>query len=249
MRKTTLVNAHAVSHAGCQRADNEDSVLCFTEQGLWAVADGLGGHCLGAQASQHITAELSSIDFVPGEVISQRLHQVVGVLAVLSAQLEERGAQLVTPNIVGSTVAVLLIDENMAGVAWSGDSRVYRFRQGILERLTQDHTVARQLVKEHGLTQAQAARDPEANNLTQALGVPSFAPEHRAFVLAAGDWFVVCSDGLTRCVSEMAITQVLQAHQCTQACANALLELALNAGAPDNVSVIVVAACADALTR
>jgi serine/threonine protein phosphatase PrpC len=246
MRETTLVNAHAVSHAGCQRADNEDSVLCFTEQGLWAVADGLGGHRLGAQASEHITAGLAGLAFKPGDDMSQRLRQVTDALAVLSDQLEEKGAQLVTPGIVGSTVAVLLINENMAGVAWSGDSRVYRFRQDMLQRLTHDHTLAGRLVREQGLTAAQATRDPEANNLTQALGVPSFAAEHRAFGLVVSDWFVVCSDGLTRCVPEAAIAQVLQAHECTQACANALLERALNAGAPDNVSVIVVAAGARA---
>ena len=249
MGETTLVTAQALSHAGCQRADNEDSVPCLNELGLWAVADGLGGHCFGAQASQHITAGLSNMVFDANHTLNQRLDRVADALALLSAELEAKGAQLDPPGVVGSTVAALLVHQQTAGVLWSGDSRVYRFRQGVLQRLTHDHTVAGRLVKEQGLTQTQAARDPEANNLTQALGVPSFKAEHRAFSLAAGDCFVVCSDGLTRCVTEAAITQVLQAHPCSKACAHALLELALAQGAPDNVSIIVVAAGADVIER
>lgn len=236
----TVVAAHAVSHRGCVRADNEDSVLNLAGQGLWAVADGMGGHSLGALASQHITAGLSNIVFSRNCAMEQRLKRVAARLLQLSSELVDKGAELGPGCIVGSTVVVLLVHDNMAGVLWSGDSRAYCMRAGMLVRLTQDHTVAGQLVKDQGLSEQQAARDPEANRLTQALGVRSFGAEHWVGEIAAADRFVLCSDGLTRCVDEAAMTKVLQAESCAKACADALLALALNNGAPDNVSVVVV---------
>lgn len=236
----TVMTAHAVSHRGCVRADNEDSVLRLTEQGLWAVADGMGGHSLGALASQHIVEGLSQITFSAYCTMEQRLQHVGAQLLQLSSELVDKGAELGPRRIVGSTVVVLLVHHNMAGVLWSGDSRAYRMRAGALERLTHDHTVAGELVKAQGLSEMQAGRDPEASRLTQALGVPSFNAEHRTSDVVIGDRFVLCSDGLTRCVPEPAMTQILQTYACTQACADALLTLALNAGAPDNVSVVVV---------
>lgn len=236
----TVMTAHAVSHRGCVRADNEDSVLSLTEQGLWAVADGMGGHSLGALASQHIVEGLSQITFSAYCTMEQRLQHVGAQLLQLSSELVDKGAELGPRRIVGSTVVVLLVHDNMAGVLWSGDSRAYRMRTGALECLTHDHTVAEQLVKDQGLSEQQAARDPEAHRLTQALGVPSFSAEHWVLEVAAADRFVLCSDGLTRCVDEAAMTHVLQADSCAQTCADALLALALNNGAPDNVSVVVV---------
>jgi serine/threonine protein phosphatase PrpC len=235
-----LLIAHAVSHRGCVRADNEDSVLSLAEQGLWAVADGMGGHSLGALASQQVIAGLSTISFLPNCSMEQRLGLVALRLQEVSSALVVMGAQLDPPSIVGSCAVVLVVHERTAGLIWSGDSRAYRLRTGVLERLTNDHTVAGQLVKEQGLSEVQAARDPEASRLTQALGVPSFNAEQQMAAVNAADRFVLCSDGLTRCVSEAAMTQILQTHSCTKACADALLAQALNAGAPDNVSVVVV---------
>lgn len=228
-----------LSSQGRERDSNQDSVLSCPQLGLWAVADGMGGHSLGGLASRRISAELSALAFAADQTLTQRLTQVSAVLATLSEELQETARQQPKTMTIGSTVIVLLIRQHSAGFLWSGDSRLYHFSAGQFRRLSCDHTVANALMRE-GLSAEQAARDPEAQHLTQAVGVPTFSAELGLVPCAPGDWFLLCSDGLTRCVDEPALAQVLATATTAQAAAYALLNLGLENGAPDDISLIVV---------
>jgi protein phosphatase len=128
---------------------------------------------------------------------------------------------------------------------WAGDSRTYRYRHGQLKLLTQDHALVEELVAQGMLTREEAAHHPQASLITRAVGAADrLVPDLDLVEVREGDTFLLCSDGLTREVTEESINAVLSDGSCTDA-ADALIEMALSAGARDNVTVVVVRAEAD----
>jgi serine/threonine protein phosphatase PrpC len=215
----------AASDVGRVRKINQDSYLERTDVGLWAVADGLGGHRDGEVASRMVCDALA--DFIPDSSFEQmiegareRLHQVNEHL-VRAAAREDR--------ISGSTVVVLMARGTRCAVLWAGDSRVYRWRSGHLEPLTRDHSLAE-------------SEGEASTAITRAIGGEEglMLDLYRGRV-AAGDRFLLCSDGLTRVVPEHDIRTWI-AHQDIQAAVDGLLKATLEGGAPDNVTILVVEA-------
>jgi protein phosphatase len=125
---------------------------------------------------------------------------------------------------------------------WAGDSRAYIQRAGRLQPITHDHTLVQQLIDAEALTEAARDTHPQAHVITRAVGAaPSVGLDRRFAALMPGDRFVLCSDGLTRCVTDEEIDTAVRGHWPERAC-DVLMDLALDRGAPDNVSVIVLAA-------
>jgi len=216
---------------------NEDSVLERPELGLWAVADGMGGHAAGDFASAAVVRALGAICAPAslGALVAEARQRLQGVNRTLSEEARQRGQE-----VIGSTVVALMLFGAHAVALWAGDSRAYRYRQGELKQLTRDHSQVQELVSLGLLTPEQAEGHPAANIITRAVGVAGYLElDSEKFEIAAGDTFLLCSDGLYRELAEGDIKACLALHDCQQAC-DALLEQTLVRGARDNVSVVVV---------
>jgi serine/threonine-protein phosphatase Stp1 len=226
----------SLSHAGKVRAVNEDSVFANPRDGLWAVADGMGGHANGQWASQAIVAALAERplegDFdARARVASDALH-------LANSRIWEQGRSL--GQSMGSTVTALLLQDGRFAVFWAGDSRCYLLRGGVFYRLTTDHSQVQELVTAGRLTAEEAESHPMAHVLSRAVGVqPSLELEAVADEAAPGDVFLLCSDGLSRLASDAELAAMLGGKS-PHTAAEQLVGLSLERGAPDNVSVVVV---------
>ena len=230
------IEAGAATHVGKVRRQNEDNYLVATRRGLWAVADGMGGHEAGEVASRIVIEELDAIavSVTAAELLASCEQQIVNANSRLKKLADERGA------IIGTTVAVLLIfDGHYAGV-WSGDSRIYRIRGHRIEQISVDHTEVQELVSAGRLTAQEARTWPRRNVITRAIGVSDDPElEIKGGMLEPGDVFVICSDGLTTHVEDEEILALASKHRPQRAC-DLLIALTLDRGAVDNVTVVAV---------
>lgn len=227
----------SLSHPGKVRKVNEDSMLARGAEGLWAVADGMGGHANGQRASQTIVAALSEAalrDDFDADVaaVSGALHAANAAICGEAASL---GASM------GSTAVALLVRGGRFAVFWAGDSRVYLRREGVLHQLTRDHSQVQEMVDAGYLSPQDAEKHPMAHVLSRAIGVQGAVElEAVSDEVQVGDTFLLCSDGLTRTVSDAEIAEELGART-PRAAAERLVATSLERGAPDNVTVVIVA--------
>jgi protein phosphatase len=230
------IEAGAATHVGKVRQQNEDNYLVATRRGLWAVADGMGGHAAGDVASRVVVEELDAVA-VPAtaaELLASCEQHMIRANSRLKKLADARGA------LIGTTVAVLLIfDGHYAGV-WSGDSRIYRIRRRRIEQISVDHTEVQELISEGTLTAEEARAWPRRNVITRAIGVSDNPElEIKGGALEPGDIFVICSDGLTAHVEDHEILALASEHRPQRAC-DLLIALTLERGAVDNVTVVAV---------
>ena len=226
------------THIGTVRQRNEDAVLDRAEIGLWAVADGAGGHERGDYASARIVEALAAIDAAySGAGLVQEVRASLGrVNNELRVKASAHG-----PNVlICTTVVALLVDAGEAHVLWAGDSRLYLMRAGRLRQLTRDQSYVQDLVDRGEITREEAAGHPLSNIVTNLVGgSDELIFEERHERLETGDILLLCSDGLSGSINDAEITEVLGAHRVSTA-ADRLIECALAQGARDNVSVVVV---------
>jgi protein phosphatase len=224
-----------MTHRGRVRDRNEDAILTDPDGRLWAVADGMGGYGHGEVASDIVIDCLETIpdEADPGHALVGRLEEANR--RVLATAAERGYGQM------GATVVALIVDRAIAHIAWAGDCRAYLLRSGRLRLLTRDHSVVQSLVDRGMLSADEAEGHPEAHIVTRAVGGgEEFDADRIDFPITDGDRLMLCSDGLPRCVYEGAIEQVLATAPDPDAAAGRLMREALDAGAPDNVSIIVV---------
>lgn len=235
--RSLRVHDASLTHAGKVRAVNEDAVLADVRAGVWAVADGMGGHANGQWASQAIVEALGQAAPVGGD-FDARARAVSDALHAANARIWEQGRTI--GKSMGSTVTALLLQGARFAVFWAGDSRCYLLRGGILYRLTTDHSQVQELVTAGRLTPEEAESHPMAHVLSRAVGVqPDLELEAVTDEVLAGDVFLLCSDGLTRMAPDVELAAVLNGKS-PRAAAEQLVALSLERGAPDNVSVVVV---------
>jgi len=221
----------AVSDVGRVRTNNEDGFVDRPEAGVWAVADGMGGHSHGEVASRMVCDAL--MDFPLDGTFEEAIDAARLRVLEVNDHLVRTATGPDPAERCGSTVVVLLLRGARSAVLWAGDSRAYRWRAGTLEPLTRDHSLA-------ALGSANAA---ESSVITRAVGIEGdlTLDLHRDAVCPA-DRFLLCSDGLTRVVPESQMTEWMQSAD-PRTAAEGLVKAALAAGAPDNVTVLI----ADAL--
>lgn len=227
----------ALSHTGRVRQANEDACLSLPERGIWAVADGMGGHAAGQLASQTVIDHLTQLS-EPGtfEGFIEKARQALGEA---NTKLR-REARSRSESIIGSTVAALLGFDCYAACLWAGDSRIYRLRGGRFELLSRDHSHAEELVRQGTLAREEAERHPAAHSLTRAVGAADeFELDSRVLELEDEDLFLVCSDGLYRELSDETIASCLMRNESVTA-THKLVETAVEKGGRDNISVVVV---------
>ncbi len=231
-----LPDGAGLTHRGRIRERNEDSILTDPDGTLWAVSDGMGGYGYGDIASDITVDCLAAIpDDTPDPVAS-----LVNQLRHANAQVRARAVEL-GAGVMGATAVAVIVARAMAHVAWVGDSRAYLLRHGSLRLLTRDHTVVQDMVDRGELAPEAAARHPESHVITRAVGGDAeIDVDVTTVLLSAGDRILLCSDGLYGCVFEHRIAQILGEAATPEDACRHLVTDALEAGAPDNVSVIVL---------
>jgi serine/threonine protein phosphatase PrpC len=241
------LDSFACTTAG-RRPDNQDRVEARPELGLFVLADGMGGYEGGAIASQlAVTTIVSLVARGAADNVAwpypadPRVSSGENEVAIATRLAGERiGAERRGPLAhMGSTVVVLRLDGTRAVVGHVGDSRVYRWRAGRLDALTVDHSLWAELVAS-GTDPAGWDDFPYKNVVTRALGTPTSAPDVRTLEVAAGDVYLLCSDGLTEGLSAARLAALLGQGGPAEVTCRTLVDEAFAAGSRDNISAIVV---------
>ncbi len=236
-RSSLTWHSSALTHVGYVREINEDAYLDAREQGLWIVADGMGGHHAGDMASQMVVERL--INFVPGDDLARNIDDIEDRLLGANRHCRKQSAGR---RVMGTTAALLFAHEPFCFFLWVGDSRVYRLRDGTLTQVTEDHSLVQEMQTLGEISAAEAADHPSSNIITRAIGVrEELFIDIEYSTIEPGDRFLLCSDGLYKDLSEGEITQQLRDLPVEQSTKN-LVQLALDRGGNDNITAIVVQA-------
>jgi PPM family protein phosphatase len=223
------------SDTGRARRENEDSF--YARSPMFAVADGMGGAQAGEVASQTAVEVLQQGLPERGGSVEERLRELVteanARINALSRADEQHAG-------MGTTLTLVYVGEHELSVAHVGDSRLYRLREGMFERLTDDHTLVEELVRQGKLTPQEADHHPQRSIITRALG-PEAAVEADSHTWPArdGDVYLICSDGLTSMISEREVGELLAGTTSLSDAGRKLVDAANAAGGRDNITVIL----------
>jgi serine/threonine protein phosphatase PrpC len=221
----------ALTDPGARGGPNEDAIGWDLDQRLWFVADGMGGHAHGQDASRLVKETLLGlIGKMDLGAAVLKAHEVVRAAA---AQFEGERA-------MGATVVCAQITDHTCRIIWVGDSRAYLWRRRALQRLTRDHSYLETLADAQSLSETEMRDHPRANVVLQTLGMGTPLPSERRVRLRRGDWIILCSDGIPVELRDSEMASILQSSENPQQAARQLLDGALNKGGRDNASVVVV---------
>ncbi len=251
-RRRGNVNAAARTHIGLVRASNEDAVLLDQELGLFAVADGMGGHQGGETASKIGLQTLQ--DFVRASSLDSTItwpyglepglafeaNQLSNAVRLANRRIVEEATRTPTLAGMGSTLVAVLVRARLAWIVNVGDSRLYRWRQGTLDQLTQDDSWAASMARAGAAPEVIQAHELR-HALTRALGSrDGLRIDVEELRLEPGDVLLLCSDGLHGPVGPESLSKVLADAGTPSSAADRLIEAALAAGGPDNVTAVVL---------
>ena len=231
----------AKTDIGCKRLHNEDAYLASNSKGLWAVADGMGGHDAGDLASRTVIHNLDRV--MISEDLDESVQSIEQSVKASNTELQTIARDLENKSMIGTTLALLVSRGQQGVVMWAGDSRVYRLRDEQLEQLSNDHSVVNDLVAKGVLDAADAEAHPDANKITRSIGIRDHVElETRKVSILPDDRYILCSDGLTRYITDRQICMLASpaVNNASKEAASALLQAALEAGTGDNVTVIVI---------
>jgi len=228
----------ADTHPGNHRARNEDAVFCSSASGLWAVADGMGGHKAGDYASEAIAQSLADVDLRGS--ISDCVDLIEDSLLEVNDHLRRHARSECDGNTVGSTV-VALISRGEVGIAlWAGDSRLYRLRGRNIQQITRDHNPIADLLDSGAVTEEEALAT-DTHIITRAVGGQrDLHLDVAVFDVAPGDTMLLCTDGLYREVDGQQLFEALQLD--VEEAVDSLMASCLEGEARDNVSLVITRA-------
>ena len=229
----------AATHAGAANRLNEDAFVNRPDLGLWAVADGAGGHESGEVASAEVAGLLQTID--AGLSAAEMLLEVRSRLEAAHARLHAEASRHGDGAMVATTVVVLLARDDHFACLWAGDSRAYLLRDHTLTKITRDHSLVQALVESGTISEAEAIGHPQANVITRAVGADSdvLELEKRTGQLMAGDRLLLCSDGLSKTLPEEQLAELLSGDEAGGAAR--LVMAALSAQGADNITAVTIA--------
>jgi serine/threonine-protein phosphatase Stp1 len=230
----------ARTHPGAVRPCNEDAVLERAEAGIWAVSDGMGGHAAGDVASALVIDSL--VGLTPNGNNSTPMEAVRDTLTRANGELYARGSMVSPDHTMGATVTVLGAGAKNFFCLWAGDSRLYLFRGGRLTQLTRDHRYVQALIDSGLLDEAAAETHPRRSVITRAVGVEAdLKLDVYEGNVEPGDVFLLVTDGVSGVCNNSEIADMLSGRGLEEA-ADRIVERCLQRGAPDNLSLVLVAA-------
>ncbi|HFQ5401922.1 TPA: PP2C family serine/threonine-protein phosphatase [Vibrio vulnificus] len=225
------------THAGKVRPYNEDALLDMTTRRVWVVADGMGGHSAGDVASQMLVDRIERFVLDTPDFGIDELRQMI---EVANREIFQYAQVHLDGKTMGSTVVLLFLQDGYFHCLWVGDSRIYLLRDNHLVQKTRDHSQVMELVEQGLLAEEDAEKHPLANVITRAVGVEETVRiDQQSGQLLHGDQFLLCSDGLTKELSNSEIHQIMCADSVNQS-GLALLHAALVRGANDNVTCALI---------
>ena len=230
-----VAEQYAGTDTGRQRRANEDSLLARAP--LFVVADGMGG----AQAGE-VASRIAVETFQPGLADASHPELELAALArAANARIHELSHTHAEQAGMGTTLTAAYVGEQEVALAHVGDSRAYCLRDGQLLRLTDDHSLVDELMRQGRLTPEEAVEHPQRSVITRALGPEGTVEvDTRSFRARAGDVYLLCSDGLTTMISEELIAATLIAHPRLHDAGEALIAAANQAGGRDNITVVLI---------
>jgi len=234
-----LIEAASRTDRGLVREGNEDAVATFPEYGLVVLADGMGGHCSGEVASQLAVETIGTLMLMSaGDVVLRTVVEAANtaIIQAIEDSPEYEG--------MGTTLAMAMFKSRRIHFAHVGDSRIYRFRGGRLEQLTRDHSIIQELVDQGLFESAEEARGAGVKNniITRGLGITREVDvEEGVDDVQAADIYLICSDGLSDMVPDPVLEETLSkgGEGLSDLCEK-LLDLAIQNGGKDNISLILV---------
>jgi protein phosphatase len=233
----------ALTDKGPNLETNEDFVVAEPGYGIFAVADGMGGRPGGAQASR--VAARTFMDALRRVNVSARTDSSVLAAAVTTANASIRAVVAAEPVMegMGTTLTAVVLSEDRGKIVHVGDSRIYRYSRRRLDQLTDDHTLAGDLIAKGFLSEEVAEHFPGADVLTRAVGTrPTVQPDIYDLVLRRGDWLLLVTDGVYKALSRDRLASLVHERQKGGAAvvARAIMDAAVAAGPEDNLSLVVV---------
>jgi serine/threonine protein phosphatase Stp1 len=226
----------ALTHIGKTAKINEDSILSLPDLRLWVVSDGMGGHQAGDFASQTVVEAVASVpEGLPPVEMLQELRQA---LARAHDIVREEGKRLGAT--VGAAVVLMVLSDDHFAALWAGDCRLYRLRDNEIELLTTDHSIVAQFVLSGQMTWDEAEKLPNSNAITRAVGVgEALELDKIRGEVQSGDRYLLCSDGLNK-YADFDTLRAMLAEQTIERVGEELLQIALEGGGRDNISIIVI---------
>lgn len=248
------IKSFGITDVGRQRQHNEDAYLVDDGLSLYIVADGMGGHAAGEVASRIATESIS--EFIShtieddgtwphayDENFSRNTNRLLSALRIANTRVIDAMKRDARLRGMGTTVVAGLFDDTRASIAHVGDSRAYHIRNSQMSRITSDHSWVFEQVRAGMLTEAEAEKHPLRNVITRALGGGnSVVPEASEVQLETGDYFILCSDGLTGMVSEDDILRIVMESSALEHAGQELVARANEHGGQDNITAVLVQA-------
>jgi serine/threonine-protein phosphatase Stp1 len=230
------------THKGLVRKTNEDAILALDSRKLWAVCDGMGGHASGEIASAFIIEMLAARS--DHDRTKSRQKEIGEILFNANLELWKRNAAEKSQDGMGSTVAALAVDGDQFFCWWAGDSRIYQLRSNRFTRLTRDHRYVQALLDAGAVSEVEAATHPQRNVVTRAMGIErNLTIDECKGTFEIGDVFALITDGINAVCSDDEIAETVRANDVERA-AEKIVNLCLERGAPDNLSLVLVSTLA-----
>ncbi len=244
--KTYRLESFGISEIGLVREHNEDAWAAYPEEGLFILADGMGGHLAGEVAAHEAIEHLHQLS--QSWLADQKCHDPEKFFREAFLQVNtwvyEKGQEDDTLHGMGTTLCSLCFCGPTAVVAHIGDSRLYRLRGKHLEQLTEDHSLVSELVALGAMPKSEAETFPYKHILTRAVGTHSkVEPTVHTLAVEPFDLYLLCSDGLTNYISHEQIEEVLLSPASLAKMAESLVSLALEQGGGDNITLILIQPC------
>ena len=221
----------ALTHPGAREGPNQDVVGWDVNRQLWFVADGMGGYAHGQDASrlvkETLLAQIGNMDLTAAVL---KAHEAV----------QQAAARIEGDQRMGSTLVCAQFSGHVCRIVWVGDSRAYLWRNGVLHRLTRDHSFVEALRETESLSETQMRNHPNASVVLQTLGMGSPVPSEHSITLRKGDWIMLCSDGIPVELRDDEIAVILRASADPQEAVQRLVDATLKKGGRDNTSVEIV---------
>lgn len=239
------VRAAALSDVGRVRQANEDACTVLSDQGMFIVSDGMGGHQAGATASRIVATVLPAMVRKGLDALrrtdEKEIQRVLrDSIVELSQQLRAQSAGQPGLAGMGATIVLALLRQDRAFIAHMGDSRAYLYRGGKLKQLTRDHSVVGILLRRREITPEEARHHPARSRVSRYVGIDGVVyPDVKSVSLARGDRLVLCTDGLTGMVSDKTIAGILKTVSDPETACHALVDAANTAGGNDNITALV----------